>query len=465
MTIAADITMFAFGPLVVLLFAALTPRRAVIAGFLIGWLFLPMTSYAIPGLPDYSKMSATSACVLIGAFLFDKQRLLQFRFRSYDLPMALWCAVPFAASVSNSHGYFDGASGILGHVVTWGIPYYLGRVYFTDYESLRELAIGIFIGGLVYMPFCWYEIRMSPQLHRTIYGVYQHSFRQTMRFDGWRPMVFMKHGLMVSSWMAAASLLGFWLWYTGAVKKIRGISIGWPLAMLILTTILCKSLGAALLMAVGMFLLVSTHYLRSAILVGMLLLIPPTYIGLRTTGVWDGSQAIQFVESISEPRAYSLATRIRNEDLLINRALERPIIGWGRWGDNRVLDDSGKDISITDGFWILTLGRYGIAGLVLAFSALMIASVRIWHLRRGARWSQPQFASAAAMVVMLLLFSIDCLPNSMINPIFILCAGAIAFVPAAASQSAAQLVNTSTYVAPSSRLVTRKLWPLHPQAH
>ena len=464
MTITADLIMFLWGPIVVLLFAVLRPRRAVIVGFLAAWLFLPMTSYEIPGLPDYTKAAATSVCVLIGAMLFDMQRLLQFRFRWFDIPMAIWCAVPFAASIANSHGFYDGASGVLIQLFTWGIPYFLGRTYFTDFESLQELAIGIFIGGLVYMPLCWFEIRMSPQLHRMFYGEYQHAFEQTKRFAGWRPMVFMRHGLMVSSWMAAASLLGFWMWYTGAVRRIRGVSIGWPLTLLVLTTILCKSIGAILLMVAGMLLLVSTHALRSAILVGLLFLIPPTYIAVRTTQSWDGTQAVKAVQSVSEERAYSLGTRFHNEDMLIARAFEKPVMGWGRWGDHRVLDDVGKDISITDGFWIITFGRYGLVGLISAFTAIMFMSVRIWQHCRGATWTQPHLAPAVAMAVVLLMFSIDCLPNSMVNPIFLLCAGAIAFVPGARFRVAAVPVRNQGNTATDVRLVPRKLWPLHPHA-
>ena len=66
-----------------------------------------------------------------------------------------------------------------------------------DPASQRTLLISIFIGGLLYVPLCLFEIRMSPQLHKLVYGFHQHIFAQTFRFEGWRPTVFLQHGLAV----------------------------------------------------------------------------------------------------------------------------------------------------------------------------------------------------------------------------------------------------------------------------
>ena len=58
------------------------------------------------------------------------------------------------------------------------------------------------LGGLIYVPLCLFEVRMSPQLHNMVYGFAQHSFGQTVRGGGWRPMVFMQHGLAVGLFMS-----------------------------------------------------------------------------------------------------------------------------------------------------------------------------------------------------------------------------------------------------------------------
>ncbi len=90
--------------MVLVLFAVMPPRRAVIASFVGAWLFLPLVGYALPGLPDYTKMSATCYGVLLGMLLFDGARLFQFRPSWIDLPIVVWCLVPLASSISNGLG-------------------------------------------------------------------------------------------------------------------------------------------------------------------------------------------------------------------------------------------------------------------------------------------------------------------------------------------------------------------------
>src|SRR5688572_13689952 len=163
------LTLFGWIPFVLLMFLLLPPRRAVIVSFLIAWLFLPMKGYGIPGLPDYTKMSATTFGVLLGALIFDTDRLLSFRPRWIDLPIIVFCTSPAISSYLNGLGIYDGVSEIVRQTIIWGFPYLIGRIYFTDLESMRELAVGLFVGGLIYVPLCWMEVLLSPQLHRWIY--------------------------------------------------------------------------------------------------------------------------------------------------------------------------------------------------------------------------------------------------------------------------------------------------------
>ena len=62
--------MFGWIPVVLVLFAALPPRRAVPVSFIGAWLFLPMAGWDLSGLPDYTKTSATSVGALLGVLLF-----------------------------------------------------------------------------------------------------------------------------------------------------------------------------------------------------------------------------------------------------------------------------------------------------------------------------------------------------------------------------------------------------------
>src|SRR5262249_17761958 len=152
--------------------------------------------------------TATCLSALLGVAIFDTRRLISFRPGWADLPMGIWCVCPLFSSITNDLGAYDGFSSVYYQTVTWGVPYLLGRIYLTDLLGMFELAVAVFLGGLIYVPLCVIEIRFSPQLHTWVYGFHQHSFEQTLRFGGFRPVVFMEHGLMVGMWMSMATMAG-----------------------------------------------------------------------------------------------------------------------------------------------------------------------------------------------------------------------------------------------------------------
>ena len=69
----------------------------------------------------------------------DFRRLRLLRFRWVDVPILLFCMSPFASSLVNHLGVQEGLSAAFFQVVTWGIPYAVGRLYFDDLPALREL--------------------------------------------------------------------------------------------------------------------------------------------------------------------------------------------------------------------------------------------------------------------------------------------------------------------------------------
>jgi len=186
------IALFGWIPLILLLFTMLPPRRAAVAAFIAGWCFLPMYGYPLSGLPNYDKQNATCFGILLATLIFDGQRFARFRPRMLDLPVFLWCISPFVSNTVGGFGPYEGMSTTVRYFFVWGIPYFIGRLYFTDLKAMRDLAIGLFIGGLIYMPLCLYEIKMSPQLHKMLYGFFQDDWIMTVRGGGWRPTVFMQ---------------------------------------------------------------------------------------------------------------------------------------------------------------------------------------------------------------------------------------------------------------------------------
>ena len=63
---------------------------------------------------------------------------------------------------------------------------------------------------LVYSLPMLFEIRISPQLHRWVYGYFPNdAFVQQMRGGGFRPVVFFPHGLALALFTAIALLCVF----------------------------------------------------------------------------------------------------------------------------------------------------------------------------------------------------------------------------------------------------------------
>jgi O-antigen ligase len=342
--------------------------------------------------------------------------------------MVLWCLCPIPTSLDNNLGLYDGLSGVIQQTVSWGFPYLAGRLYFSDREGLRELAIGLFIGGLVYIPFCLFEIRMSPQLHTWVYGFHQHAFSQTHRFGGWRPTVFLQHGLVVGMWMSMAALVGLWLWLCGSLKRLFGIHMGVLAGALLATAVLCKSVGALVLMAFGVAVLFGIKGMRRPTPFLVLLVVPLAYASVRMTGLWDARELGEIARHIDAGRSQSLRYRLDAEETFIRHALQKPVFGWGGWGRNRPANFNPEITDYaTDGLWILALGVNGLVGLTAFFASLMVPVWFAYRNRRpGTDWLQPDDAPVSALAAVSALYLIDCLPNAMVNPIYISAVGGLA---------------------------------------
>ena len=259
-----------------------------------------------------------------------------------------------------------------------------------------------------------------------VYGFHAHSFEQTKRFGGWRPTVFMQHGLMVAMWMTATALTALWLWWTGAVRKIWGVPMLWIVAGLAVGVVITKSVGAWLAFGAGVACLLSLKYLRSPIPVMAILVAVPVYMGMRTVGGWDGAQLVQAAHVVAgSERASSLQTRLDNEDLLRAKAMQKPLFGWGRWGRNRVYDEFGNDISTTDGLWVIALGQTGLLGLTALTCVFMMPFVAARKAARRPGWRDRALAPAIVMALLCSLYLMDNLMNAMVNPIFTLIAGGV----------------------------------------
>ncbi len=87
-------------------------------------------------------------------------------------------------------------------------------------------------------------------------------------------------------------------------------------------------------------------------------------------------------------------------------------------------DESGNDVSVTDGRWIITMGQFGFIGFLAEFGLLALSIVRAASALKYTETMQDEvFLAALALIVAINM--IDLLPNSSISPWTWLLAGAL----------------------------------------
>lgn len=400
-------------------------RRVVLISIIGGNLFLPQAGLVFSGFPNYTKPLAAGLGALVAALLVATPQLLSWRPKVLDVFFFSFLLAPAISSLMNGLGGYDALSAGVNRFLEWGVAYWVGRSLFTDSEGMRELALGFVLGGLVYVPFCVWESVMSPQLHKQIYGFRPSDFGMTKRWGGWRPNVFMQHGLAVGAWMASAALVAWVLWRAKVVRSVCGIPIMIVALGLVVVTIGLRSTGAAALMIVLIAAAEIVHMTRLRVVLLALLLGPAGYIGLRVAG-WDGQQLMDWSATFAEDRVGSLRVRLENDALIVDRAMEQPVFGWGRWGRWRVKDEvTGEDITISDSWWGILVGSTGVFGLVAAYGTFIAPMFQIVRRKLSQRIFAGADGAAWGVGLAVMLFVLDTLFNAMPNSSYMLAAGAL----------------------------------------
>jgi hypothetical protein len=161
--------------------------------------------------------------------------------------LVLLIATPFLTSATNGDPYrtgvltlpalelYDAFSGAKGTLVML-LPFLLG-LFCLGAPDRQPVLLRIFcVAGLIYSLPTLFEIRFSPQLSRWTYGFLAQSFDQVMRNGGFRPVVFLQHGLWLAIFLATAALAAFALWRFGPGRGFgyepegRSGTGGWALA-------------------------------------------------------------------------------------------------------------------------------------------------------------------------------------------------------------------------------------------
>ena len=399
-----------------------------------GFMLLPVrTQIDLPFVPALGKDTIPALSAFFAMWYIKKTKLVVFgKDGTVKILLLMLMIGPFFTALFNSsplnfNGYYvhglspyDGMSLMMNQSMLI-LPLLMGRQFFRTYESqllLFKLLVG---AGLIYSIPVLYEVRMSPQLHSMLYGYFPHSFAQQWRDGGFRPVVFMGHGLWVAFFSAIVLIAAAALWEIKV--KVRNISAMLTHYYFLFLLVLCKSSASLIygVFSVLMLKLTSSHTQhKAAILLVCLALLYPV---LSTSKLFPHQQILNVAESISPDRAQSLEFRFDNEDQLLAHARKHMVFGWGGWGRNRVRDEeTGADVSVTDGRWIIKLGVYGAVGFIAEFGLLALIVFRAMQASKYVT-DKKEKTILSAHALMVGITMIDQLPNATLAPWLWLLAG------------------------------------------
>ncbi len=418
MNLASWFALLGFIPVSLLIYRTFPPRKAFLWVIFGGFLFLPVTaSIEVPIFTDYSKPSAPAYVALLGTLIFHHHLLFSFRPKWFDIPMVVWLVWQFPPSVANGHGLYDGLYQSLHFLVVWVVTYFLARCYFTRPEHLREVVVAVVASGLIYVPLCLFELKMSPCLHLWIYGRYPSPFFDMVRLGGYRPVVFLQHGLMLGFFMCAAAFLSGWLWWfrrEAKLQKIGRVSIGWAAGLLIPMALLTRSSGALMIFSFlfGLVLLSGGGKWKWVLVVAVVM--APAYMAARLTEMTNGRFMIDITNALissEHGREGSLIARLAQEDHEIILIRQKPITGWSNWCPGQ------------DQLWLLLARNTGlptIGAWLLTFS-LPLMLVLASDLRRR----RDLLVFGVPLGLVLSGWVMDGLFNGMLNPMWLVSAAAL----------------------------------------
>ena len=288
------------------------------------------------------------------------------------------------------------------------IPFILGVQIIKTHEDQVQVIRLLVVAGLWYSLLIIFEIRMSPQLHTWIYGFFPHTWMQQLRYGGFRPVVFLGHGLWVSIFifMILGSIV--------SIAKLKISSFRFPDAIIILyfsvLLILAKGAGSMLL---GLMLMTGMMFFKYDLVLKISILLATTAILYPLLCIGDffpHQYLLDSIAAIDASRADSLKYRFDQEAALLDRASQKLLFGWGGWGRSLL------ENSVTDGYWVILVGKYGLVGFAAIFGLFVTSIYRAKEtIQIGRNKAENEYIAGIAFTAALLI--IDQIPNASINPI------------------------------------------------
>jgi hypothetical protein len=413
-----------------------------------------------PGIPQLDKFSVSNLAALVGYMWAGRSIRFCTRLGVAEILIVMIIIGPFITSELNgdairigatflpSVGHYEALSAAVSQFISL-IPFFVARQVLRTASSTTQILRALVGACLIYSVLMLFEIRMSPQLHAWVYGYTpSENFIQEMRDGGFRPAVFTGHGLLAALFTMTATVAAAALWRTKA--RVWQLPIGGVTAYLAAILLLCKSMGALLY---GLALVPLVRFFRPQLQLRIAIVLAAfalSYPLLRTLDLVPIEAMVNIARSVNPERADSLGFRFNQETPLLERAAQRMLFGWGRFGRSRIYSDTGKDISITDGRWIITLGQFGLFGFIAEFGLLVLPVFQAGAAIRNTRDAHDK-VHLAALSLILAINAIDLLPNATLIPWTWILAGALLGRVEALQASARPTVRIRTPSPPDNR--------------
>ncbi|TPV94183.1 MAG: hypothetical protein B7733_16580 [Myxococcales bacterium FL481] len=426
-------------PVSMFLVFAMRPVKGATMAILGSMLLLPERAYFDIGpIPNLDKFSLPYVAVFLACCLRCPGRVLRLPRERWMILIVIGIVVgglgtaltnPEALPSTNGEAIRgltprDGVAQALRVLLDVVLPLVLGAALFTKVKEGEELFLAIASAAVLYSVFLLYEARMSPQMHNIVYGYSPIvTWGQTYRWGGHRPNVFLAHGLALAIFVYVA--LGCAVTLARRRRPILSLSPGFVSFYLAAMLGMCRCTASIIYGVVSLPLWLYASPGTMTRVARVLALVVLAYPALRVD-VLPPDGLMEWLLETAPDRHESMAFRLRAEDLVLEHVEQKPWFGWGSFGRNY----SPKDpFGILDGFWIITLGLSGWVGFYNVFLPLVLpVFLTSARLRKFKSPADRRFLATTSVI--LVVATVDLLPNGLFTNLVYLLAGALSGISA-----------------------------------
>jgi hypothetical protein len=421
------------------LFRMCPVRVAIVSNFLAGWAILPTADFVrteeifpywilpvcLPSTTFITKATVLGITAIAGMLLFHRVEIRNLKLGAMDVAFLLLSLAPIFSSIANHLSPLNAMFGAVYFFFAWLVPFYLGRFYLYDRDSLLLLAKAVALAGMVYIPICLVEVFAGPQAYFRLYGYQPFRWIGAHRYFGFRPTGFLEDGNQLGIWMASAASVTLAALVLRTRITVLKIPLKWAAFSLLAVTLMCQSVGSILALGITLLLILlckrfSLRLTLTALLCGIL-----SFTSLQILHVvpWrelgeNNPTARSIAKSLSQAGRRSLGWRLVRDEKQASIARRKPIFGSGKWdwwqsGGIRPWD-----------IWMLVVGTYGIVGVLAVALVLLIPIIlAVWYPFSPEK--SDDYRIVIVLIGPLIITLLDSLMNGAIILPYLLIAGAL----------------------------------------